>query len=483
MPETIALSLISHTNVGKTTLARTLLRQDIGEVRDAQHVTQDAEKAVLLRSEEGDELHLWDTPGFGDTQRLVKRLEGRSHALGWFLSQVWDRFRQRALFLSQQALLHVQAEADVVCYLVNALENPENTPHVEDELRLLRWFKKPVLVLLNQSGPQGQALEQAWAKRLEGNGFAVLSLDAFFRCWIQEATLFEQIESFLDQAKSEAMQRLRRDWAQERDRELDACCRALGECMATVASDRVWLSEPKDLQNWLPSLSSASENKRGMKELAQRWEDALDQLMKILLAQHHLEGESPKAVIQDLNQAVMQSKKMNVGLSGAVGGLFSGAATGLMADIAAGGLTFGGGAVLGALFGALGGAGLAQGVNHFTQRGRPCLRWESEFLLSTWENCLLRYLAVAHYGRGRGRFTGAEVVATWQRSLEVQLNPMRERVKRELRDASPNSRTQLVSFFTQQARTILLAVLQDLHGVELATEKPRGAFAPGKILN
>ncbi len=154
-----------------------------------------------------------------------------------------------------------------------------------------------------------------------------------------------------------------------------------------------------------------------------------------------------------------------------------------MADIAAGGLTFGGGAVLGALFGALGGAGLAQGVNHFTQRGRPCLRWESEFLLSTWENCLLRYLAVAHYGRGRGRFTGAEVVATWQRSLEVQLNPMRERVKRELRDASPNSRTQLVSFFTQQARTILLAVLQDLHGVELATEKPRGAFAPGKILN
>jgi len=30
-PTTIALSLVSHTNVGKTTLARTLLGRDIGE--------------------------------------------------------------------------------------------------------------------------------------------------------------------------------------------------------------------------------------------------------------------------------------------------------------------------------------------------------------------------------------------------------------------------------------------------------------------
>ena len=36
---TIALSLISHTNAGKTTLARTLVGRDVGEVRDEQHVT------------------------------------------------------------------------------------------------------------------------------------------------------------------------------------------------------------------------------------------------------------------------------------------------------------------------------------------------------------------------------------------------------------------------------------------------------------
>ena len=38
-PQTLSLSLVSHTNVGKTTLARTLLARDIGEVRDEAHVT------------------------------------------------------------------------------------------------------------------------------------------------------------------------------------------------------------------------------------------------------------------------------------------------------------------------------------------------------------------------------------------------------------------------------------------------------------
>jgi len=38
-PQTIALSLIAHTNVGKTTLARTLLGRDVGDVRDEPHVT------------------------------------------------------------------------------------------------------------------------------------------------------------------------------------------------------------------------------------------------------------------------------------------------------------------------------------------------------------------------------------------------------------------------------------------------------------
>ena len=49
---TLSLSLISHTNAGKTTLARTLLGRDIGEVRDEAHVTFESELQLIRKLRE-----------------------------------------------------------------------------------------------------------------------------------------------------------------------------------------------------------------------------------------------------------------------------------------------------------------------------------------------------------------------------------------------------------------------------------------------
>jgi GTPase SAR1 family protein len=87
----INLSLISHTNAGKTTLARTLLRRDVGEVRDAPHVTTRVTAYELIATPQGDVLQLWDTPGFNGTERLANRLHLSANPIGWLMSQVWDR--------------------------------------------------------------------------------------------------------------------------------------------------------------------------------------------------------------------------------------------------------------------------------------------------------------------------------------------------------------------------------------------------------
>jgi predicted GTPase len=149
---TVALSLISHTNAGKTTLARTLLGQDVGEVRDAPNVTVESTQHPLISTPGGDALMLWDTPGFGDSARLARRLAQQGNPIGWFLSQVWDRFRDRAFWLSQQAIANVRDEADVVLYLVNASEAPEDAGYLVPEMAVLEWIGKPVIVLLNQTG-------------------------------------------------------------------------------------------------------------------------------------------------------------------------------------------------------------------------------------------------------------------------------------------------------------------------------------------
>ncbi|MFN7433338.1 MAG: hypothetical protein ACK5T1_09240, partial [Betaproteobacteria bacterium] len=62
-------SVLFIENVGKTSLARTLLGADVGEGRDAPHVTDLAEPQVLLSTPAGVALRLWDTRGFGDSAR------------------------------------------------------------------------------------------------------------------------------------------------------------------------------------------------------------------------------------------------------------------------------------------------------------------------------------------------------------------------------------------------------------------------------
>ena len=187
----IALSLISHTNIGKTTLARTLLRKDIGLVADRAQVTLENQKYTVLETEAGESLQLWDTPGFPNCQKILSRLQGAKNPIVRIVTEVWDRFRDRPSWCAQQAVLNVQQEADVVLYLVNATEEPSMAGYIAPELQLLEWIGKPVIVLLNQTGPpkdraEQQCLEQPWMDYFARYGFVrgVHSLDAFSRCWV-----------------------------------------------------------------------------------------------------------------------------------------------------------------------------------------------------------------------------------------------------------------------------------------------------------
>ena len=158
-------------------------------MRDEPHVTEFSEDHLLLRSPAGDELRLWDTPGLGDSVRLVRRLRLQGRALGWFMTEVWDRWRDRSFWSTQQALHHVREQSQVVLYLVNAAESPEAAGYIEAEMELLAWLDKPVLVLLNQLGAPRDAASEAqdvtrWRRHLVGlhASVQVLPMDAFARC-------------------------------------------------------------------------------------------------------------------------------------------------------------------------------------------------------------------------------------------------------------------------------------------------------------
>jgi hypothetical protein len=434
---TITLSLVSHTNVGKTTLARTLLRRDIGEVRDAPHVTEVAERHVLVGPVGEDTLLLWDTPGFGDSVRLSRRLGNASGAIGWFLTEVWDRFTDRAFWSSQQALRHVRAESDLVLYLVNAADPPGADPNVTAELDLLRWLGKPVLLLLNQLGAPRPDLEEAaelaaWrhamGKRSEVR--AVLPLDAFARCWVQEGVLLDAVHDALPEPARTAMARLRAYWRAETGARFEASVAGLASDLARLAV----LTVPVEGGEGLPALVGrvAGRDNAGVainhaeRRLATAVDTEIRASTRRLLELHGLDGEAGPVLLQGLAGRVHVRWKADETGSAIFGGLAAGALTGLKADIASGGLTLGGGLIVGSLIGALGGGGLAKLVNRIRGRERSTLRLDPGVLDALYADALLRYLAVAHFGRGRGPWQEDPRPRHWAQLVDACIEAQRE---------------------------------------------------------
>ena len=181
----------------------------------------------MIETPQGDALVLWDTPGFGDSARLLRRLEQSGNPLGWFLTQVWDRYTDRPFWSSQQAMRNVRDHADVVLYLANAAEDPASAGYVDPEMRILGWIGKPVVVLLNQLGPprpaEGDAADvEAWGRHLDSHPVVrdVLAFDAFARCWVQENTLLERVGAVLEGAHAETFKRLAAAWQDAQPRGL-----------------------------------------------------------------------------------------------------------------------------------------------------------------------------------------------------------------------------------------------------------------------
>ena len=427
--DTINLSLVSHTNVGKTTLMRTLMRRDIGEVADRAHVTEQAEGHVLISTPQGDALRLWDTPGFGDSARLLKRLRASDNPIGWLLTQVWDRYTDRPFFSSQQAIRNVREESDVVLYLVNVAEDPASAGYVDVEMQILGWIGKPVLLLLNQTGaPRGReaevAEETAWRQHVAFHMGVrgVIGLDAFARCWVQEDKLLGAVGDALPPEKQTAFERLRAAWRAQNIEVFEAAMLALAAQLAAVATDRETVSVPgikEKAGRWLRSMLTDREMtdpdaERAMNALARRLDSAVRETTDRLIALHGLSGRASEGILARVAGQFGVTKPADVATSGMIGGAVTGALGGLAADLAAGGLTFGAGALIGGIVGALGASGAAQAYNLARGAVDGKVRWSADFLAQRPGAALLRYLAVAHYGRGRGEWVDGEYPPHWQ---------------------------------------------------------------------
>jgi len=477
-PCKINVSLLSHTNVGKTTLARTLLRQDIGEVGDRAHVTEAAESHVLIESSAGDSLMLWDTPGFGDSTRVLKRLEQGDKPIGWFLSRVWDRFADRPFWCSQQAMHNARETSDVVLYVVNAGESPSSVGYVDAEIRILGWIGKPVILLLNQLGTprdsvQSQEDVTQWQEHIAQYKWieTVLPFDAFARCWVQEGTLLAQIQLLLTGDRQLAFGRLRESWRARNLAVFHDSMQALADQIAAAATDVEQVQE-RDIQGkaraWIGSMATGVEStdpglERAQTQLAGRLDSNIRSTTARLVELHGLTGRATDEVLKRMGSEFAVDRPADADKASVLGGLVSGALGGLAADLGAGGLTFGAGALIGGVLGVFGARGIAKAYNLARGANTGTVRWSREFLFARVAAALMRYLAVAHFGRGRGVFVSGVAPAHWQEAVQQALG--RRKASLDAALSGTVTASALLPLLTASTQEVLLQLYPDVSHV------------------
>ena len=166
--EALKLAVVGHTNTGKTSLLRTLLRDMyFGEVKNAPATTRHVEKAMINDSQTGQGLvALYDTPGLEDASGLLDWLEDNTAArrdgverLQQFLASApaQDEFSQEAKVIRQLIA------SDMAVYVIDAREPVLGK--YKDELTVLSWSAIPVMPVFNFTKGQDSNINE-WQQML-----------------------------------------------------------------------------------------------------------------------------------------------------------------------------------------------------------------------------------------------------------------------------------------------------------------------------
>ena len=198
--KSLSLAVVGHTNTGKTSLLRTLLRDSaFGEVQNAPSTTRHVEEAGI--SDGLDTLvYLYDTPGLEDAGGVLDWLEtNTSSRLDGIerLQQFLDSSEAQGDFNQEAKVLRQLLQSDMALYVVDAREPVLNK--YKDELTVLSWCARPVMPVFNFIG--GQDLSD-WTTMLARRGLHVYSgfdtvafdFEGEIRLWDNLATMLPDRE-------------------------------------------------------------------------------------------------------------------------------------------------------------------------------------------------------------------------------------------------------------------------------------------------
>jgi hypothetical protein len=299
---------------------------------------------------------------------------------------------------------------------------------------LLQWLGKPVLVLVNrpaqpageQPGLVAQAQGEARALPLVAR---VLSFDEFARCWVQERELLDAIGPCLPERSRPGFDRIVLAW-DERNRT------RFTRSMAAIAEHLMFAArQTQEVPGSALSVKSlvaaerqaqAQARQAAMDEVVKRLEVSAGEMFSRLRVLHGIDAGAAMVLQHRLQEKFVVQQPVDMPQAG-MAGAATGAAMGASVDLLVGGLTLGAATALGALVG--GGAAYiaAAWKNRATASGATLVQLSDEMLQAITEAGLLRYLAVAHHGRGAAGLSD-ELPPFWKADVVAVVESQREQL-------------------------------------------------------
>ncbi|HSX88197.1 MAG TPA: DUF3482 domain-containing protein [Pseudomonas sp.] len=381
MNRPLKLAVVGHTNVGKTSLLRTLTRDaGFGEVSHRPSTTRHVEGARL--SVDGEALlELYDTPGLEDAIALLdylerldrpgERLDGPAR-VARFLdgSEARQRFEQEAKVLRQLLA------SDAGLYVIDARE-PVLAKY-RDELAVLNMCGRPLLPVLNFVAGSNHR-ENEWRDALARQGLhALVCFDSVAPPLDGERRLYDSLALLQEKARPQ-LQRLIDDHQAQRQARRTAAARLIAELLLDCAACRRSVATE-------PALEQAAI--RELREAVRQREQHCVEALLRLYAFRKDDATAAELPLLDgrwgddlFNPETLKQLGINIG-----GGMAAGAATGVGIDLLVGGITLGAAAVAGALLG-----GGAQTLRGYGTRLKDKLRGQREL---TVDDAVLRLLAL-----------------------------------------------------------------------------------------
>ena len=349
----IKIAFVGHTNTGKTSLIRTLMKSNVGEVDDKANVTLKGE----IYNYQGLQADFIDTPGFRHANVYNLFLDSKEQNPNFVLPNKWIK----KIELDSEAVNEIK-QCNVALY-IGSLENVPDDGH-EEEIILVKKIQPKVIGILNKGHTliddktkYKERCEQ-WVNYFKNLGIDdVIIFDSHWDKYSKVKSIYSSISKILNPQENVIFKLGLKTFNKRQDDIKKEASYLLSKCIIDIASIQ-FLENEKEYND----RNTRKEIRKEISKLIYSFVNQVSTLFEIASEKPSITIKNIRTEIEGIDKENWKTKISNSAklssVLGAIGGATGAIIGAIITGLATGGLGAVGGALIGAKLGAATGGGI-----------------------------------------------------------------------------------------------------------------------------